>query len=177
MPIILAVVGLLIAASVWYYRARAARNAAGDILDAANDVRLAARRFGYRRRSNVHPVDTIDDARLAAAGVAAAVAGMDGPLTRQEIDALKLECQAVLKADLSEAEDIAAFGQWIAGQCGTPEEACRRLTRAIRKLAGDETREDLLTLATRVAEADGALDERQTEALRRVGDAYPSARM
>ena len=103
MPFILAAIGVLIAAAVWYQRARAAKDAAGDLIGAANDARLAARRFGYRMKANVHPVELIEDPRLAAAGVAAAVAGMDGPLTREEIDQLAQECQVVFGAERAEA--------------------------------------------------------------------------
>lgn len=172
MPFIIGLVGLIIAAAVWYNRAKSARNAAGDLVNAANDVRLAARRFGFRAKSNVHPADDIEDGRLAAAGLAAALAGVDGPLTRGEIDALTLETRVILQAEAPEARDIAAFGQWLAGQCGTPDEAVRRLTKTILRTVGNGVGEDVELLATRVAEAGGPLNERQRDVLDRMRRAF-----
>ncbi|MEM7547482.1 MAG: TerB family tellurite resistance protein [Pseudomonadota bacterium] len=168
MPIVLAVIGAIIAAGIWYHRVQSAKAATTDLLGAANDVRLAARRFGYKRKTNVHPVDMINDPRLAAAGIAAAIAGMDAPLSREEIAQLELETQVILRSEPDEAKAIAAFGRWISGQAGSPDEAVRRLSKRLRKLAGEEVANDVLSLAQAVATADGALDERQEDALRMV---------
>ena len=81
MPVVLFLIGVLTAAGIWFYRVQNARQSAGDLLDAAYDVRLAARRFGFKRKTNVHPVDSIEDAWLAASGIIHAMAGMRGSLT------------------------------------------------------------------------------------------------
>ncbi|MEL6210371.1 MAG: TerB family tellurite resistance protein [Pseudomonadota bacterium] len=156
MPIILMLLGLLAAGLVWYWRLKMAREAGGELLEAAGNVRSAVRRFGYRRKSNKHPVDCVEDARLAASGIMAAVAGMDGPLSRSEIDAIAIEARAVFKTSPEEADEIAAFGRWIAGQCVSPDDAVRRLTKVTRRLAGVEAGPDLIAMTERVAIADGA---------------------
>ncbi|MEL6479585.1 MAG: TerB family tellurite resistance protein [Pseudomonadota bacterium] len=156
MPFILTILGLLGAVAIWYWRMRMARHAAGEVAGAARDVKHAARRFAYRRRSDKHPADCVEDPRLAAAGIAAAIAAMDAPLSQAEIKALGTEARVVFKVDPAEAQDIAAFGRWIAGQCQTPSEAVRRLARVVQAEAGVEAGEDLLRMATRVATADGA---------------------
>lgn len=166
MHIILGALGLLSAALIWYWRFKTAREATGELADAANDVRLAIRRFGYMRRHRTHPADCVDDPRLAAAGIAAAIAAMDAPLSQREIDALAAEAGAVFGTDPREAVDIAAFGRWIAGQCQSPEEAVRRLTRVVREKAGAGAGPELLAMAAKVATADGiTLDDRETAAL------------
>lgn len=166
MPIILAIIGAVIAAGIWYNRAKHAKSAATDLMGTANDARLAARRFGYKMKTDVHPIDMIGDARLAAAGIAAAIAGMDAPLSRDEIGQLELEVQVILKAEREEATDIAAFGRWIAGQAGSPEEAVRRLSKRVLSLAGSEVAQDVLSLAETVATTDGPLDDIQLDAMR-----------
>lgn len=166
MHVLALLAGIIGLVAVWYWRARMARDAAGDVLETANDVRLAIRRFGYRNRTSVHPADAVEDPRLAAAGIAMAVAGMDGPHSRAEIDMMATEARRVFQADGAEATDIAAFGRWIAGQCQTPDEAVRRLTRVVRTKAGPAAAPQLLTLVERVATADGGpLSERASEAL------------
>lgn len=156
MHIILGILGALSVGMIWYWRAKMAREAAGELADVANDVRLAIRRFGYMRNYKTHPADCVQDPRLAAAGIAAAVAGMDAPLSQPEIDRLTAEAGAIFGIDSREAVDIAAFGRWIAGQCATPDEAVRRLTKVVRAQAGAEAGPDLLALVEAVATADGA---------------------
>jgi uncharacterized tellurite resistance protein B-like protein len=166
MHILLGILGVLSVAMVWYWRMKSAGEAAGELTNAANDVRLAIRRFGYLRKHKTHPADCVDDPRLAAAGIAAAIASMDAPLSQAEIDRLTAEAGAVFDADAAEAVDITAFGRWIAGQCQTPEDAVRRLTKVVRDKAGTEAGPDLLAMAEKVATADGtSLDEREADAL------------
>jgi len=166
MHISLGALGLLSAALIWYWRFKTAHEAAGELAGAANDVRLAIRRFGYNRNRKTHPADCVDDPRLAAAGIAAAIAGMDAPLSQKEIDMLTAEAGAVFGADTVEAVDIATFGRWVAGQCQSPEEAVRRLVRVVREKAGADAGPDLLAMASKVATADGiTLDDRETSAL------------
>jgi uncharacterized tellurite resistance protein B-like protein len=166
MHILLGILGALSVAMVWCWRVKSAGEAAGELTNAANDVRLAIRRFGYMRGHKAHPADCVDDARLAAAGIVAAIASMDAPLSQAEIDKLTAEAGAVFGTDPAEAVDIAAFGRWIAGQCQTPEDAVRRLTRIVRAKAGAEAGPDLIAMAEKVATADGiGLDEREADAL------------
>ncbi|TFG89011.1 MAG: TerB family tellurite resistance protein [Hyphomicrobiales bacterium] len=169
MHILLGILGVLSAAMLWYWRAKQAGEAAGELTNAANDVRLAIRRFGYMRKHKVHLADCVDDARLAAAGIVASIAAMDAPLSQAEIDMLTAEAGAVFGVDSREAVDIAAFGRWVAGQCNTPEDAVRRLTKIIRAKAGAEAGPDLIRMVQKVATADGVgLDERETDALQAI---------
>ncbi|HSF95751.1 MAG TPA: TerB family tellurite resistance protein [Thermohalobaculum sp.] len=166
MPFILGILGVLSVVALWYWRFKAAQDAAGEVAIAANDVRLAIRRFGYLRKHKTHPADCVEDPRLAAAGIVAAIASMDAPLSQAEIDRLTAEAGAVFGVDGAEAVDIAAFGRWIAGQCNTPDEAVRRLVKVVREKAGAEAGPDLLAMVEAVATADGgALDSDETDAL------------
>lgn len=171
MPILLAILGMLAAAGIWLYRLRAARETAGELVDAAQDVVLAARRFGFRRRLDVHPADAIDDPRLAAAGIALAVAGIDGPHTQAELAGLAAECRNRFNVGAREAEDMVAFGRWIAGQCGTPEEAVRRLARVVRAKA-PEAGADLVAMVETLATIDGRIGAREGQALDRLREAF-----
>ena len=169
MHILLGILGIMGALAFWYWRVRAAHEAAGELANAASDVRLAIRRFGYLRKHKTHPADCVEDPRLAAAGIAAAIAGMDAPLSQAEIDQLTAEASAVFEVESAEAVDITAFGRWIAGQCQSPEDAIRRLTRVVKAKAGAEAGPQLLSMVEAVATADGTpLDEREEDALEAV---------
>jgi len=168
MHILVLIIGAILGAAYWFHRAKAAKEAAGDLLGAANDVRLAARRLGFQRKTNKHPFDQITDPRIAAAGIAAALASMDSPLTEAEINTMTLETQVILKAESSEADDIAAFGRWLAGQGGTPDEAVRKLSKITLSLAGREAGPDLVQYCNNIATVSSPLDERQAEALKKI---------
>ena len=155
MPVLIAIAGLLVGALIWYNRIKAAGYAAGELKDAANDVRLAARRFGFKRKANVHPIDTLDDARLAAAGIVAATVQMDGLWDQSMSDAMVQQAQSVFGTDLGEAEEIVIFARWIADQGKNPHETVRRLARRLKKLAGIEALEDTVQMIAAVSKRGG----------------------
>lgn len=153
MPVIIAILGAIAAAAFWYFRIRAVRDVAGNVLDAAGDARSLFRALGFRQRANAHPVDCIEDAKLAAMGIVAAIAEMDGPLSEREINTMTQQAQSVFGVDLKEAGEIVAFGRWIAGQCGSRSEAVRRLGNRLFDLAGVSASADLTRIIDSVAVA------------------------
>ena len=166
MHIVAGLIALVSVLAVWYWRAKMAREAGGEILDAANDVRLAARRLMYKRKHNTHPADSVDDPRLAASGIVVAVATMDAPISQSEIAALTSAAQETFDVTEREALDMVSFGRWVSDQCGTNDEAVRRLSKVVAKLAGAEAAPDLLRMITDVATADGReLGEEEMDAL------------
>lgn len=164
MPVLLALLGLISAAAIWYYRARDAHHAAGDLMEMANDVRLAARRFGFKRKVNVHPVDSIDDPRLAAAGIVAAVAGMGASIEGDDLAEMSRQFQSVFQVERGEADEIITFARWIAEQCGTRSEAVRRLSKRLASLAGGNVRQDLDRMLDAVIAVRGHPCEDQADA-------------
>lgn len=160
----------------WLHRVRSAREQAGDIADAVDDVRLAARRIMHNQQRNVHPADAVDDPRLAAAGIVVAVATMDQPISQTEIEALKTAAQETFDVSEREALDIVSFGRWVSDQCGTNDEAVRRLSKVVAKLAGSEAEADLLRMIEVVAASDGvSLGEDEQDAMSTVRRAFRAA--
>ena len=167
MHILLGILSLLGVAAIWYWRVRMMREAASELSDAASNVRGAARRFLYKRKHNVHPADSVNDPRLAAAGIVVAVATMDTPISQAEIKALTTEMQSTFGVGEREALDMLSFGRWVAGQCNTEEEAVRRLSKRVATLAGAEALPDLERMVITVATSDGReLGDLEEDALR-----------
>ena len=77
MHILLGILGLATAAYFLIIRARRGAEMASEVLDVADDIRAAARRFGFRRQHNQHAVDSIDDPVLAIAGLGTAFIALD----------------------------------------------------------------------------------------------------
>lgn len=152
MHILLAILGVAVGVGFWLWRARTAANAA---IETADDIRAAVRRFGYHRKSKVNPLDGIEDARLAAAGILAAFANIDGALSREEIAAMVAECAAAFDADTAEAEQVVAYGRWLIQQSGNMDETIRRLARNLETKLSAAEKQQLLAMVERVAALEG----------------------
>ena len=113
MPIVLALLGILTAAAFWIYRIRGAAQAAEELADVANDVRLAARRFGFKRRSGQNAIDSIDEPQVAVAAIAVAFLELDELPTRDQQIALGRGLQHELRVSLGDAEELMILGRWL----------------------------------------------------------------
>jgi hypothetical protein len=150
MPFVLAALAALGAAYFWYLRLQNAKEAAETLFDAANDVRLAARRFGFRRRLNLHPVDSIDDARIAAVTVLAALLQVDRQWDQGMSDRLTVQLKSVMDQTDDEAEELVTLGRWMADQCATKDDAVRRGGKRLIALAGVKALPDLKLMIERL---------------------------
>ena len=166
MHIILGLIGLATAVYFIVIRARNAAHVATDVADMANDVRLAARRFGFKRKTNVHPVETIDDPNLAIAAIATAFVEMDDLPTKDQRDALEAALQGTLNMSAQDTHEALILGHWFVSECHGPETAVPRLARKLTKLDAQSSFEPLLSVVTATAKAgSGDLNAKQREAL------------
>ena len=85
MPVILAILGLVLAAGVWAWRIRMARQALDDVSMMAGDVIAAARRLGFRRRLNNPSGDSVDEPELAMAAVGVAFLDLASMPTAEQL--------------------------------------------------------------------------------------------
>ena len=173
MPYIIAILGALTAGYFFVMRARNAAEMTGELMDVANDVRLAARRFGFRRKLNVHPVENIEDPKLAIGGIASAFLELDDLPTREQRDALDRALRDQLRVDAREAQEITVLGRWFVTECGGADAAVARLSRKLAGLGGAESFQPLLKIVNATLTAGtGSLNDRQREALDAVKNAF-----
>lgn len=166
MPYLIALLGMISAIVFWYYRLR---DTSQGVMDMANDVRLAARRFGFQRRQNTHPVESIDDARLAASAIMIIAAESDGAISEAEQKTFLLQCQSVFQCSAEEAGEFFIFGRWIANVSPVRDDTLRRLVRKTLQLGGAEALSDLGGMVLAIGEADhGAADDFVNEVLDRL---------
>ena len=155
MHIILIIAGIATGAWLWYQRAKHAKEVADEVYDLARDVRSAARRLGFRRRTDIHPADCVEDPRLAVAGIVSAIAQMRGPLSENTVAIFTAEVSQTFDVPPDHADDVVAFGRWIARQCDGPEMAARKLGAVVRKSVGSDAMPEVIWMIERVASADG----------------------
>lgn len=172
MPFILTVLGLLTAAYVWMYRIKGAAQMADELSDMAGDVLAAARRLGFRRKLNLHPVESIEDPKQAIAAIAVSFVELDGLPTQEQRAALNLNLRKALRLGQEEADELLILGRWFMTESGGPGPAITRVSRRLFKLDGAKSLEPLLTTIQNTLSADGGLNDRQRDALDDVRRAF-----
>lgn len=173
MPAILALLGLVAAVLIYVVRARNAAGMATDLMDMANDVRNAARRFGFRRQGNLHPAESIEDPNIAIAGIASAFLELDDLPTSNQRSALTRAMRNTLNLSAQDADELSILGRWLAAECGSAQAAVSRLTRKLVRLSGQESLTALLTVInTTLASGTNSLNLKQKEALDDVRRAF-----
>lgn len=166
MHIILGLIGLATAAYFLVIRARNGAEMATELLDVADDIRAAARRFGFRRQRDLHPVESIDVPRLAIGGLASAFIALDDLPTSDTRSVLDVQLRKHLHLNAAEAEEIEVLGQWFVSESGGPTSAVPRLSKKLHQLdANGASFADLMAILQGIAQAGPGLSQRQSDAL------------
>jgi uncharacterized tellurite resistance protein B-like protein len=141
------------------WRMQQASNAVRDVADAAGEVHGLFRRWSWRRKANVHPLDLVEDPREAATAMMVIVAQTDGALTDKERGAILAQVSEHFGATSRQADELLARGRWLVQQSVDATEVFRRLAPSIRKSCSASEREDLIAMLKAVATAEGRIDE------------------
>lgn len=172
MPLLITLAGIIIGAIFWAYRARNAAHLAGDLVDMAKDARLAARRFGFRRRAGVHPVESIEDPALAIATLGVAFLELDALPSREQQLALGRGLQRELNLSLSDAEELVVLGRWMMSECGGAEPAVTRVARKLYKLDAGRSFPPLMEVVKEISAEGQGFSPKQTRALAEIKQAF-----
>jgi len=114
----------------------------------------------------VHPVDAINDPRIAIAAIGSGFLELDGFPTAEKHEALIRGGREAFRINHKSAEEMVILGRWIVSQCNGPEQAIPRLTKRLFKLDGHTHFEVMLGVLKQVAAAgNGELSSRQKSAI------------
>ena len=174
MPVILGLLGAITVAFIWIMRMRNAAEMTHEIAGAAQDVLAAARRLGFRRRINTHPVDSLEEPKLAIGALGIAFLELGGLPTEEQQNALLKSLQARTGQSLDDAEETLILGRWLVHESNGPEPAITRLSRRLAKLDRAGSFTPLMAVLNDVAQAsrDGAVSDRQRDALTEIARAF-----
>ena len=170
MHVILGIIGIATAAYFLVLRARRGAEVASDVMDMAGDVAAAARRFGFRRRYNQHPVDSVEEPNLAIAALATAFVALDDLPTQEDRKRLDIALRKHLNLDASGAQEIEVLGQWLVSECNGAEPAVLRLAKRLNKIDGAASFATLMEVIQSAARA--PLSQRQSAALHDIKTAF-----
>lgn len=166
MPILIALLGIIFTAYIWAQRASAARDVLSDLGNMASDVKAAARRFGFTRKLNIHPVESIEDPNIAAAAIADAFVALDDMPSKEQQAALKLSLGNVLHVGPKGAEELMILGHWMVNECGGPQPAIARISKKLFRLEGSDAITPMMQILEGVTgEGAASLSVHQKEAI------------
>lgn len=163
MHIIIGIIGIATAAYFLIMRARNGAEMATELMDVAQDVASAARRFGFRRRQNVHPVDSIEEMNVAIGALGTAFIALDDLPTQEGRAQLDVALRKHLNLDGPAAQELEILGQWLVEQCSGPVPAIPRLAKRAHAIGGADAFTPLMQVIQTAATP--PLSTRQTEAL------------
>ncbi len=173
MPFILSLLAIAVGGYFWLNRARNAAYIATDLAGMAQDVMGAARRFGFRRNANIHPVDSLEDAGVAIAALGIGYLELGGLPRAEQHEALLRSLQVNVGHSHDQAQEAVILGRWLITECGGPGPGIDRVTRRLWKLKGAGSFGALTTVLKDVADSGGvATSAKQKDALDAVARVY-----
>ncbi len=173
MPFILGFLALIGAAYFWASRLRNASAMTHEIAGVASDVMAAARRFGFKRKLNIHPVESLDNPDIAIAATGMAFLELGGLPSAEQQDALIVSLQSQLALAHDQAQEAVILGRWLVTESGGAQPGLTRLTRRLYKMQGGDSFTPLMSVLGDIAKSgrDG-LSDKQRDALDEIKRLY-----
>lgn len=135
MPILILVFSA-IGGAIWWWVRNNPRDAMHVAQDAVTTIRNAPRRIAFRRQTKEHPVEGIDDPRIAICAIAQAFIELDDLPTQEQRKKLHVLVRTKLRCGEEEAEEIEVLGRWLMTQCNGAAPAIPRLGKRMFKIDG-----------------------------------------
>jgi uncharacterized tellurite resistance protein B-like protein len=151
MPFLIAVLGVLGAAALWWYRMKAMNDAAREVAEVVGRVQGNIRRKKLRKQAALSPLTAIDDPVVAAATLITAIVSEDGPvLPRRE--AIIREVISQIAAGPKKTDEAVVYAKWAASQIDDTTIVIDKLAPFLRERLDPNERDDLLQMLNRVAQ-------------------------
>ena len=123
--------------AIWWWVRNNPRDALNVATDVATTVKNTPRKLAFRRQTNAHPVEGIDDHRIAICAIAQAFIELDDLPTREQRDQLHVLLRSHLRTTQEEAQEMEVLGRWLITQCDGAKPAISRLGRRLHKIEGN----------------------------------------
>ena len=159
MHILVSLLGALGMGIFVLWRLQQAAYLARDVADAAGSAKGMFRRWKWRRKVNISPIDLIDDPREAASVLMIAVAQADGRVSDVERATIARQIKTFFGASDDQSNALIAQTEWAVRDGMDTSEVMRRLTPMLKKTTTPIQRGQLVAMLTATATADGKTDE------------------
>ncbi|WP_299745825.1 hypothetical protein [uncultured Tateyamaria sp.] len=169
MPVLLAILAA-VGGAIWWWIRTNPREALDTAQDLATTAINAPRRLAFRRQTNAHPVEGIDDERIAICAIAQAFIELDDLPTSEQREKLHSLILAHSTCTNAEVREMEVLGRWLLTQCLDAPDAVRRLARRLRKIDTGASWDSLQEILAGLVTAD--LSTRQQSAIEDLNTAF-----
>ncbi len=159
MHILVSLLGALGMAVFILWRIQQAAYLAREVADATGSAKGLFRRWRWRRKVNVNPIDLIEDPREAAGVLMIAVAQADGRISDAERHVIVHQIKTFFGATDDQADALIAQTEWSVREGIDTAEIMRRLTPLLQKTTTQVQRGQLIAMLKATAAANGKDDE------------------
>ena len=149
MHIVIAVLGVLVAAAFWWYRVKHMGQAAGEIVDAVGRVQGTIRRGTLRKKAAMAPVTAIDDPVTAAATVIMAIAAEGVPVSDALIARIRDEIRPIAASD-KKLDEAVIYAKWASDQVADVPVVIDRTALLLKELLTEEEKRELVDMVRTV---------------------------
>ena len=176
MHILGAIIGILAAVAVWYFRAQGAARGVDAALDAAGQVKGAYNRRKFRKKTEGSVLSGIEDPASAAAVFLVVLA--------KEKSRMSGAVETLISAQLSDRaglqgvalEDAMSFADWVSDEVADGNDVIRRFIPIWRSALSGEEQADLISMSNRIAEAEGGASPGQAALIKRLAEGLAPVR-
>jgi uncharacterized tellurite resistance protein B-like protein len=151
MPFLIAILGLLGAAAIWWYRLKYMSDAAREVADVVGRVQGNIRRKKLRKQAALSPLTAIDDPVVAAATLITAIVAEQGLVLPQR-EAVIREVVAQIAESQKKTDEAVVYAKWAAAQVDDATIVIDKLAPFLRERLDPHERDDLLRMLNRVAQ-------------------------
>ncbi len=153
MHIVLLVLGVVAGLGFWWYRLRAAHDAAGEVVDAVGRMRGSMRRKKIRNQNQLSPLTAVNDPIVAAATILVAVATDDVALSTAREETIRAEIGKLTSPD--KLEEAVIYGKWAAAQIADTAVVIDKLGPFLAERLDGAEKHGMMTMARNVCAAEG----------------------
>lgn len=171
MPFLLAVLGALGAAAIWWYRVKSMRDAAGEVADVIGRVQGNIRRGQLRKKAALAPLTAIDDPVTAAATVVFAIAAEGAPVSDALVARVREETRAIARSD-KQLDEAVVYAKWASDQVADVPVVIDKTTQLLKPLLTEDEKlqlVDMVLAASLPAERDPMFKHRVELLKRKLG--------
>ncbi|MEO1101273.1 MAG: hypothetical protein AAFW65_05450 [Pseudomonadota bacterium] len=167
MHILIAIIGIVTAISVWYWRIKMISDAARGGADLAKSAANLPRRLKFKRQAGQGGLKLVDDPREAAAIIMLEIARAGGEVSRDHKAVMTEQMVRDFELSQDDAEALIAHAAWLTRNAPAAHAVISRMSDFVLRVPGIGPKQivDLDSMLVAVSEAEGTPSREQLSLL------------
>ena len=166
MPMLMTIIAALVGLSFWWWRLKVMSEAASDVGDAAGRVWGKYKRFKFRQKVELSPVESVKDPAAAAVVMMFAMIKEESTIT--EAAEASVRRQVVEQMKISDPTELMVFGKWVATHVIDANSVSQRYAKLWAGALNMDERAELVEMVRSSASAIAPLTRNQDVKLKKL---------